>query len=94
MSKQFYQVYAVDYIPDVSMFTNITHLGLQCRPGLKFFINNSELTMNNTGIFELELDDNMPAITNFSINQNQIIGNTPLIIDIIGEIKGGADYNV
>lgn len=88
MSKQFYQVYSDKDIPnDLSKYTNISHLGIQCRPGLQFTINGSILIMNNTGIFELEIDNDMPYLTSIDIVGGQSLGNTPLIIDIIGEIR-------
>lgn len=40
-------------------FTPITKLGIQTLPGVKFYLNNSNesIVVNNTGIFELDLED-------------------------------------
>lgn len=91
----YYQIYRSrsdtidDLNEELAQYTNITHLGIQCKPGIQFTINNSgTFTMNNLGIFELELNDNMPTILSIQYVEGDL-GNFPLIIDIIGDKKEG-----
>lgn len=89
----YYQIYRSGTIDglneELAQYTNISHLGIQCRPGLSFKINNSgNFIIGNTGIFELELDNDMPTIFSIQYNDGEL-GTLPLIIDIIGDQKVG-----
>jgi hypothetical protein len=70
----------------------ITHLGIQAKPGTKFYLNNSDfpITVGFTGIYELELEKygHIYAIRfdRSSIDKYDNAGNTDrLLIDIIYE---------
>lgn len=89
----YYQIYRSGNIDnlneELAQYTNISHLGIQGRPGLSFKINNSgNFIIGNTGIFELELDKDMPTIISIQYNGGEL-GTLPLIIDIIGDQKVG-----
>jgi len=72
---------------------NITQLGIQTYPGLKFYVNNSAnpIMVGATGIYELDLEG-LGSINSIRIDRNSLDeidhGKDPIMIDIIYEGAG------
>lgn len=71
---------------------NISQLGIQARPGTKFWLNNSRyaIWVGDTGIYELDLQNSgyiyQIRFDSDSINVYDAVGNTDrLLIDIVYE---------
>lgn len=76
-----------DYAP-------ILHLGIQAPSGLKFYLNDNKfapLYVNNSGIFEINLENTFGLIGSISfdqVNLNKLLPQGYLIIDILYEGEG------
>ena len=75
-------------------YAPIIHLGIQAPAGLKFYLNNnlfSPLYVNNSGLFEINLENTfglIGAISFDSTNLNKLLPKGYLIIDILYEGEG------
>ena len=67
----------------------VTQLGIQARPGTKFYVNNSTspIMIGDTSIYELDLEG-LGTISSIRIDKNDLASvteNNPIMIDIIYE---------
>ena len=65
---------------------SIYSLGIQGAPGTAIAINNSEaygLILNATGVFNINIEDDMPPISSVAVKQNGLLA--PVYIDVIYE---------
>lgn len=92
MSRQLYEIKksSIDeYIDELPKYTNITFIGIQGKPGLKFNINNSGIiTIGNTGMLQLDVGNSLNPIVNFNVENNQNLGEFDLIIHLIAVKRG------
>lgn len=75
-------------------YAPIIHIGLQGPANLKFYFNENyfaPLHIDNTGIFELNLEDTFGLIESIQFDEtslNRLLNKTNLIIDILYEGEG------
>lgn len=70
-------------------YSPVTQLGIQARPGTKFYVNNSTspIMIGDTSIYELDLEG-LGTISSIRIDKNDLASvteNNPIMIDIIYE---------
>ena len=93
MIKKVAQIIIADSVSkkDINILENygpVTQLGIQAAPGTTFKINNGgEITVGNTGVYELDLEGGLGQIHELKFTEELILNNEypKVFIDIVYE---------